>query len=218
MAALTRYWLAVLVHSQRYFPPLLFYVVGVVVLTANGTGPLTGAYGSCCAVLFLAALWLTVALIAVEDPVQRAITVVNARSSAKVLAGAVLVAVLGCLSGLVFGLVFPILSGSHPVSGAAIAVGALGQLGAGLTGAAVGLICSRPVVRRPALSLGLAVILAIVAFVANWASPLSELLRQLSSDRAPVRLLGPVAGLTLLAAGMLVVVAAAVQLVTVRRE
>lgn len=218
MVALIRYWLAVLLHSQRYFPPLLFLLVGVVVLTANGAGPLVGAYGSCCAVLFLASLWLTVALISVDDPVQRAITVVNARGPGAVLTGAVLVAVLCCLPALAFGLAFPILSGQHAVGAAAIAVGAVSQLGAGLTGIAIGLVCSRLVVRRPALSLVLAVILAIAAFIVNWASPLSELLRQLASDRSPSRLLGPVTGLTMAAAVLLAVLAAAAQFVAVRRD
>jgi hypothetical protein len=145
-----RYWLAVLLHSQRYFPPLLLFVTGVVVLTDNDTGRLTAMYGACSAVLFLSALWLTVGLIQVDDPVQRAITVVNARSSARVLTAAVLVAVSCCVLCLVFGLVFPLLSGSHQVSADAVAVGAISQLGAGMTGIAVGLLCSRPIVRRPA--------------------------------------------------------------------
>jgi hypothetical protein len=218
VVALMRYWLAVLLHSQRYFPPLLLFVTGVVVLTDNDTGRLTAMYGACSAVLFLSALWLTVGLIQVDDPVQRAITVVNARSSARVLTAAVLVAVSCCVLCLVFGLVFPLLSGSHQVSADAVAVGAISQLGAGMTGIAVGLLCSRPIVRRPAASVALAIILAIVAYVSTWASPLNGLLRLMSSDRTPVHLLGPVGVLAGAGALLLIAVTALTHVVATRRD
>jgi hypothetical protein len=217
MVGLIRYWLAVLLHSQRYFPPVLLFVTGVVVLTANDTGPLIDSYGSAAAVLFLSAIWLTVGLIDVDHPAQRDITVVNARSSTRVLVAVVLVAIVAVAICTVFGLVFPLLSGDHRITAAAVLVGAISQLAAGLTGIAVGLICSRFVVARLAFALPLAIILAVTAYVAPWASPLHALLHDTSGRRPPDQLLGPVGALTAASAALLLVVTALVQAVSTRR-
>jgi len=218
MFALIRYWLAVLLYSQRYFAPLLLFVVGVVVLTSNDRGPLTSSYGSCTALLFPSAVWLTTVLIRADDPVQHDITVVNARSASRVLAAAVLAAVGGSAVGVLFGLVYPIFGGSHQVSVLAVTVGAMSLLCAAVTGVGVGLICSRLVIPRPAVSLGLALILAIICLVSPWASPLNALLLTMSSDRTPAQMVVPVGTLSGLGVLLLIGAATLTHFVGVRRH
>lgn len=213
-----RYWLALLVASQRFFPPLLLEVAGVLLLTVNGTGPIVDAYGSTSAVLFLVSTWLTISLISIEDRSQLAVTTVNGRGAARVLLGAVAVALLAVLVGVAIGLVLPKLTGDFGGGAEAVLVGGIGQFAAGLVGVAVGLVCSRPVIRRTAPALGFAVLLAIAGFSARWLTPLNELLRLLASGRSAGVILVPVAGLAVVAAALVLVVATLVHQVAIRRD
>lgn len=202
-----RYALVLLLRSQRFFAPLLLFVLGVVVLTAGDTGPVLGSFGACAFVLFPAALWITVALIATEDDVARSITVVNAGGAGRVLAGTVAVAVGLCVPAVAFGSAVPVEIGDHAkVPAAAVAAGVLAQLAAGLTGVAAGVMSSRLTVHRPAASLSSA--LALTAFaVALPYSPVRELAQLTESRRPPSQLVGPLL-LALLVASVLVAGAA----------
>ncbi|HWE90505.1 MAG TPA: hypothetical protein VG317_13675 [Pseudonocardiaceae bacterium] len=219
MIGLVRYLLAVLLHSQRYLPALLLYLVALGVLTSDDSGPLVPVYALSAGALFVCGTWLTIALANVPHPVQRAITVVHARGAVPVLVATVLAALLSCAVLAVAGLGFPVLTGGHRVSGAALAVGGLALLACACTAVAVGLLCSRLVIHRPgyALMVALAVVLALL--LVRGLPPVNLLLRLLASDdRRPADLLGPVAGLTGLAVGLLLISATATHIVATRRD
>ena len=90
--ALFRYTMAIMLHSQRYVPPALLFVVCTGIF-ANGaaTQPVVPLFAAMTGVVFACSAWLTVSLVNVEDPVQRAITAVNVG----ILPVAVAVIVLG---------------------------------------------------------------------------------------------------------------------------
>jgi hypothetical protein len=92
------------------------------VSSSNDSGPLSPVYGLCAGALFVCATWFTIALISVEDPAHRAITVVSARHSGRVLLTSVSVAVISCLILAVAGVVLPLLVGTHPVGAADLAL------------------------------------------------------------------------------------------------
>jgi hypothetical protein len=200
MTGLVRYWLAVMTHSQRFFAPMLLFLVGVVTLTTGQSGPLSDPYGTCAGVLFVSALWLTVVTLAAESREQSTVTAVNAGSTWRPLV-ALGGALIGCCVGLlVLGLLLPIVTGHHPLSGAAILAGGLSQLSGALVGIAVGLLCSRLVVPRTSLSVVVAIVLATVVFRVRWATPLYEVLHLNARHQPPTHLVLPVLGLTLLSA------------------
>ncbi len=103
------------------------------------------------------------ALISVEDPAHRAITVVSARSSSRVLLASISVAVISCLILTVVGVVLPSLVGAHTVDVADLALGIEAELTGAGAGIAIGLLCSRLVIRRQGYALVAALALVMVA-------------------------------------------------------
>ncbi|MFG3552697.1 hypothetical protein ACGF7V_35770, partial [Streptomyces sp. NPDC047725] len=77
MIALIRYTFATVLHTQRYLAPLLLFMGLMGVLTVNGSGPLPPAYASSAGALFVCSTWLTIALMSLDDPPQRAIVVIT---------------------------------------------------------------------------------------------------------------------------------------------
>lgn len=97
MIGLIRYTAATMLHSQRYLAPVLLFMAALGVSSSNDSGPLPPIYGLGAGTLFVCATWLTIALISIEDPAHRAIIVVSARHSGKVLLASVSVALISCL-------------------------------------------------------------------------------------------------------------------------
>jgi hypothetical protein len=218
MIALYRYTVVGLLLSQRYLPPTLLFLAALSVGTASDSGPLVRTYSFCVAAMFVCGSWLTVAVVNHEDRIQRSVTIVSAGSTRRALAATVAVAATGCAVLTAIGLALPNLVGSHVITLDALAIGAAAQLAAGLVGVALGLLCSRLVVRKVghALLAALAGILAVL--LAPWTSPVMPLVRLLSSKRPPGELIGPVAVLGLLAAAMLCVSVAITHTIATRRE
>lgn len=218
MTALVRYAFATLIHSQRYLPPALVYLAVVVVTTRADNGPLPPLYAVCSAALLVCAAWLTIALLSTTDPVQRAITVASAGSSARVLAADVVVAVSSALLLGVFGVVLPIVLGFHTVARADIVLAVLAHAACALTGVAVGLPCSRLVIRRVGHSL-LAVLLVLGLLLLVRGLPPANALFLLMADAAHASpVVGPAALLLVVSAALLAGSAVATQAAHVRRE
>ncbi len=218
MIALIRYTFATMLHSQRYLAPVLLFMGIVGVLSSNDDGPLPPAYASCAAALFLCATWFTIALISAEDPTHRAITVVAAGRSSKVLLTSIAVAVLSCLVLAVVGLVFPLLFGNHPVTGVDLFVGIEAQLTCASVGVAIGLLCSRLVMRRQGFALIVALALVMIALFVPGMAPVNALFRLMGTVTESADLVVPVSGF--LAIGVVVLIASgiATQLITTRRD
>ncbi|MEU0032296.1 hypothetical protein [Streptomyces sp. NPDC006335] len=182
MIALFRYTTAVMLHSQRYIPPLLLFVAVAVVFTGSSESvPVAAIYGPVSGVLFVSSVWLTVTLVNVEDPVRRVIVVVHSGRSRSVLVATVLVALATSLlvSGLL--LFLPMVMGDHSISPDDILVGVLAQLTGASTGVAIGLLVSRLVIRRTGYSLVTALVLMSIISFSQGLPPINRLIRLLAN-------------------------------------
>ncbi|MGH3854050.1 MAG: hypothetical protein ACRDR6_11245 [Pseudonocardiaceae bacterium] len=218
MSALIRYSFATMLHSQRYVAPVLLFMGIVGVLSSNDAGPLAPVYATCAAAMFVCATWLTIALISVDDSTHRAITVVSAGNSVRVLSATVAVAALSCLVLAVAGLVFPLLVGEHTVTALALFVGTEAQLTCAAAGIAIGLICSRLVMRRQGYSVIVALALIMIALLVPGLAPVNAMFKLMSTVTEPTELLVPVSGFLAIALVLLTVSAIATQCLTTRRD
>lgn len=220
MIALLRYTLAVMLHSQRYLPPLMLFIGVAIMFTGSAdVGPVAPIYGVVAGVLFACSTWLTVVLVNAEDPGRRSITVVNIGRSRSVLIANVLVALAVCLLVAAPLLGVPTLVGNHTITLTDILVGLLAQLTGACTGVAIGLAVSRLVIRRPGHSLLAALALvAFFLFIKDF-PPINPMIRLLvnSSDATPDLL-----SLTAMHAGIAIAILIAslsfTQFVAVRRD
>jgi len=127
-------------------------------------------------------------------------------SSLRVLAVTVAVVVTWCLPLLVIGLVYPIVTGKHEITPGDLAVSAAAQLGAALVGMAIGLLCSRLVIRRIGIAMLTAAAAILVVLLLRWVSPIRQIMTVLSNDKpagtnaGPLTLLAVLSGAILLAA------------------
>jgi hypothetical protein len=218
LIALIRYSLAVVLHSQRYLAPLLLFTGLMGVLTVNGSGPLPPAYASSGGALFVASTWLTVALLSLDSAPQRAIVTVTAGRSWRVLLGSIATVLLSCLPLMVFGLLFPLWAGSYDVRPVDLLLGTVAQLTCALTGAGIGVVCSRPVLRRQGYTMVAALALVMVTLFSPGLPPVNRLFRLMAESSDSAELLGPALGMLGVSAILLVLCAAVAQYVTTRRD
>lgn len=218
MIALIRYTSATMLHSQRYLAPALLFMAAVGVSSSNDSGPLPPTYGLCAAALFVCATWFTIALISIDDPIHRAITIVSARHSGKVLLSSISVAGISCLVLTVVGLVLPLLVGTHTVEAADLVLGIEAELTGAAVGIAIGLLCSRLVIRRQGYALIVALGLVMAVLFARDLSPINVLLRLMANTTKSSDLVAPIGGLLAIAAVILVFSSIATQFVATRKE
>jgi hypothetical protein len=216
--ALFRYTFSILLHSQRYLPPTLVFLALLAILTSSDSGPILPVYAVSAGLVFVCSTWLTVTLINIEEPVSRAIVVVNARTSRKVLAAAVLVALAASLFLTVIGLYYPLVSGKHTLSATDLLIGTEAQLTCAFVGIAVGLLTSRLVIGRPGYSLVVALGLVLTLLLVKWIPPVHPLLSLLDGNRRAGDLLGPVTAFGAVGILVLLAGAAGTQYVSVRRD
>lgn len=218
MIALIRYTSATMLHSQRYLAPVLLFMAALGVLSSNDSGPLAPIYGLCAGTLLVCATWFTIALISIEDPAHRAITVVSARHSGKVLLASVSVAVISCLVLAVVGVLLPLLTGTHTVDTADLVLGIEAELTGAAMGIAIGLLCSRLVIRRRGYALIVALALAMAVLFVRGLPPVNVLLRMMANATTSADLVVPAGGLLAIAAGILVASSIATQFISTRKE
>jgi hypothetical protein len=210
VTALYRYLLADLIRGQRYLPPLVAFGVVVVVGSRGDGGPLLPLYGLWTGAMLVCSVWLTMVVLADEDPVQERITIVNAPRRWHPLAAAVALTLSFCLLLTIVGLVFPLVVGVRLVSAADLLVGGVSQLAAACMGATVGMFCSRKVIPRPGYAL-LSAALLVLALLLVRRIPLVNALIQLLAEGDRAAALGPqvaaigAASIALLAGGIAVV-------------
>ncbi|MFF2012779.1 ABC transporter [Streptomyces sp. NPDC058195] len=184
MTALVRYQAALLTRSQRWLAPVLLYAAFVV--TGVGWGqPVLDSLGYAAAGLLPVTAWLVQLCATQEPPAARTVTAAAVGSPRAHLAS--LLAGLGC-AGLLGALVIPVvLLVSRPAGAdgsvrvATLSAGAAGLLATAccvLTGAAVGALCTRPLLRRRGWRLAGTVLLALSALVADG-SPANTAVRGL---------------------------------------
>lgn len=177
MIATTRYNLALLGHSQRYLPPVLAFLAVLALQYTDHSVPLLPEFAVSAGALLVAACWLTVALLDIEDPTQRLITLSHTRRLGPVLAGAVLT-VLGCAVVLaVVSEVWAVLEHHHGTA-RELGFGMVAHLACACTGIAIGLPCSRLLVNR----IGWTVVAALAALVVVLLAPWIPLVHPLVSE------------------------------------
>ncbi|MER5541320.1 hypothetical protein ACWD4N_07030 [Streptomyces sp. NPDC002586] len=219
MIALIRYTFATVLHTQRYVAPLLLFMGLLGVLTVNGSGSLPPAYASSAGALFVCSTWLTVALMSLDEPAQRAIVVVaSGGRSLKVLLAAIGTALLSCLVLMVFGLLFPLWMGRYHVTMGDLLLGVEAQFTTALVGIGIGVLCSRLVFRRQGYAVVSAVALVMAALFAKGMSPVNRLFTLMSTTSQATKLLVPAGAMLAIAAVILVACTAVTQFVATRRE
>ncbi|MGW3960388.1 hypothetical protein ACWED2_11250 [Amycolatopsis sp. NPDC005003] len=183
MLAMTRYYLALLGHSQRYLPALLAYLALCVILYADPHSPPLPLFGISAGGLLVVSCWLTIALLDIEDPVQRLVTLSHARRWRRMITGAV-VTVLAC--SLVLTAITEVWSAlkSFKIQPAALGIGLLAHLACAVLGIAIALPCSRLLVHRIGWTVLAAVITLVVVLLAKI--PLVHPLLHALTDEEPV--------------------------------
>ncbi|MET9599398.1 ABC transporter [Streptomyces sp. NPDC006459] len=203
MTALLRYQGALLLRSQRWLAPLITYAAFVAAGIRPGD-PALDSLGFAAAGLVPVTAWLVRICVTGEPDAARDCTAAAA-GPVRVHTAALLTALAGALLAGAAAAATALLIGDRAgagTGGAALA-GALAVAACALTGAAVGALCSRPLVRRR----GYAVLAGTLGSLAAWLlapSPahgaVSALVSAAHSGTAPLPLL-PLAGALLLAAG-----------------
>ncbi|MFE9390780.1 hypothetical protein [Streptomyces sp. NPDC006784] len=218
MIALIRYTFATVLHTQRYVAPLLLFAGLLGVLTVNGSGALSFAYASSAGALFICSTWLTVALMSLDEPAQRAIVVVaSGGRPLRVLLASIGTALLSCGALMVVGPVLPLWLGRYDVTLRGLVLGVEAQLTCALVGTAIGVLCSRAVFARQGYALVSAVALVMLALLPKGMPPVNRLFTLMSTTPDPTGLLAPAGGMLALAAVLLVAAAALTHFVAVRR-
>jgi hypothetical protein len=197
---------------------VLLFLAALFIFTSKDNGPLVPVWALSSAAVFVCATWLTVAIVNAEDPVQRSVTIVNAGGSGRVLVASVWVAFGWLVLLTVIGLTYPLTTGHHPVSPAVFALGAAAELTSGCTGVAVGLLCSRLVIRRTGWS-ALTALAAILAFLlVPHLPPINPVFRLLANGTSAGPLVAPVAGFGAVSVVLLVAATVLTRFVALRRD
>jgi hypothetical protein len=218
--ALFRYTFAILLHSQRYLPPVLLYFLVTSLLVHGDTRqPVAPIFGVMTAATMVLAAWLTVSLIGVEDPVQRTITTVNVGRSRSLLFATAWVVLACCAVLSAILLAVPLVFGFRALTGVDLLAGAEGLFTGACVGIAIGLVTSRLVIRRPGYGLLTTLLLLLVFLLVRWVPPVNPMMNLLTHDVAVTG--DTVVSATAYAAVAVVLVVAAVtvtQLVAARRD
>lgn len=219
MTALVRYTVAVMLHSQRFLPPVLLFLICVGTF-AQGAGvePVVPIFATMTGVAFVCAAWLTIVLVNAEDPVQRAITVVNTGRSLPLLV-AVVVVVLATFAVLIAAvLALPLVLGNQRLHVVELVVGGLALLTGASFGVAVGLPTSRMVIRRQGYALMTTLILLLVFLLFRGLPPVNAVIVLLTQEgSAPADMLLPGLLYAVLAAAALAGSTAVTHLIIERR-
>jgi hypothetical protein len=170
---------------------LLFLVAEAVLDTTSGS--VLPTYAASATLLLFIATWLTISVLETEDPLQSDITVVTAGSQTLVRASKLLGAFAIVVGLGAAGMIGPPLASSLGVPGSYIAAGAVAHLVTGLTGVALGALCSRPIIQRTGWALFTALIVDFADIVIPYGVPTRQVL-VLFNETPPAHL-----GLTMLA-------------------
>nr|WP_202451711.1 hypothetical protein [Streptomyces sp. SID4948] len=203
--------------SQRYLASLLLFVGLLVVLVSDDSGPLASSYGAAAGAMLVCSTWLTIAVMGLEDHPHRAVLTVSAGGSLRVLLGSIGAALLWCLLLAVAGLWLPLLLGTHTLVPADLVVGLEAQLTCAFTGIAIGLLCSRQVVRRRGHALALALVLLLGVLLVKGLPPVNVLLTTLATSSGSAAALGSTSAMLAVSAAVLAAGAAVTQAVSVRK-
>jgi hypothetical protein len=161
--------------TQRWLAPVVS--VGVVVaVVSTQTGSLLPTYAILATALLFIGTWLTVVIVNNEDPVQGTITEACAGSQARVRLAKLIFSFLFCTALGVLAIVPPVFISSGGVRSNALLAGVSAQAIAALGAVGLGALCSRPIVRRHALSVLLGILVCLGTILIPDGVPSRQLL------------------------------------------
>lgn len=171
MTALLRYQISLLLHSQRWLPPILLYGTYLAVGVQAGQ-PVLDALGYAAAALLPVTAWLVRICVTQEPDAARAVTAAATGTHrahlAALLAATVFAGVLAAVGTLIVLVISEPLNADHTVEVPLLPAGSAGLLAAAvclLLGLAVGALCSRPLLRRRGWSIAVNAVVALAALV-----------------------------------------------------
>jgi hypothetical protein len=174
--ALVHYTLRDFVRSHRFLPPLVVFGVVLAVLYAVHPTPVLSSYGATALAMYPLGAWYTAALLGAEDPVQRQVTIVNSGGAGRVYLAKVGTAALVLSPLVLIALLLPAALGflelpAHQSLLPYLGLGLLAHAVAGLTGVALGVLWSPPMVQRTGYTLGGILLCLVVTVAFNRLAP-----------------------------------------------
>ncbi|MFD6989455.1 ABC transporter [Streptomyces sp. NPDC059943] len=213
MTALFRYHTAMLLRSQRWLPPVLLYAIFLAVGVRSGE-PVLDSLGVAAAALLPVAAWLVRICVTQEPDAARAVTAAASGMPrahlAALLAAMACAGALGVVGTVVVTAISDPRSSDHLVAVAPLPAGTAGLLAALvclLTGATVGALFSRPLLRGRGWSLAAISLFALLALVTTGSPAKAAVTGLVTGSRTGVI---HTPGLSLAAAALVASVAAAV--------
>jgi hypothetical protein len=182
MVNLIRYVGADALSSQRWVAPVLAFFVALALINANSS-PLLATYGASVACLLPVGVWLSIVVVAGEDPIQAAITTATVGSDVRVRMAKILTAGAGCALLAVLATVTPLLAQNfpEPFHLAQAVAGLAGLLLVSAAAAAVGSV-GVGAIRRAGWAFLAAVTLCLADVVVAGAPPTRALLELFDGD------------------------------------
>ncbi|MGW1658283.1 ABC transporter [Streptomyces atratus] len=173
MTALLRYQTALLIRSQRWLAPVLLYAAFLGIGVQSGQ-PVLDSLGYAAAGLLPVTAWLVQLCVNQEPPAARTVTAAVAGSPrvhlASLLAAVGCAGLLGTAATLIVLLISKPASADNAVRVPLLPAGLAGLLAAVccvLLGAAVGALCTRPLLHRRGWSVATTVLAALLALVTS---------------------------------------------------
>lgn len=190
MTALVRYTLHDFVRSHRFLPPLIVFAMVFAVLYAVHPTPVLSSYGATALSMYPLGAWCTAVLLGAEDPVQRQVTIVSSggpvRSHlAKMLGAGLLMSPLILIALLVPPALGLLDLPEHQTILPYLGLGLLAHGVAALTGIALGLVWSPPVVRRAGYTFGGILLCLVLSVPLNRVAPPLTATRAMRDGAAP---------------------------------
>jgi hypothetical protein len=166
---LAAYLLAVFLRSHRYFPPLLVFLIGLMLLYAARPNPVMGSYAASSVLVYFVSAWFGAGFCGAIGEAQEHIAAVHAGSVRKYLAGKTMAVITcGWLISLA-AVVYPVAAGSfdEPVRAGDWLTALLAHVELSLLGGLAALLLSQPIIRKGSLAAASLLLVLMLSVVRN---------------------------------------------------
>ncbi|CQR56295.1 hypothetical protein [Paenibacillus riograndensis] len=169
MRALMVYLLRSYTISQRYFGPVAGTIIAVLILYSYTPNPVMNSYAATAIILFAGSAWLGLSFLNHEHPVQRQVSIVQARSKMRYNLGTLLTLGLFILLLALLIVIFPVVTGKfdEPAGLYRMTLAFAGHFLLGLLGTAVSLYLQASWVPKTSYAAGLLLTVLIISIGAN---------------------------------------------------
>ncbi|QQZ60075.1 hypothetical protein JI735_26535 [Paenibacillus sonchi] len=169
MRALMVYLLRSYTVSQRYFGPIAGTIIAVLILYSYTPNPVMNSYAATAIILFAGSAWLGLSFLNHEHPVQRQVSIVQARSKMRYNLGTLLTLGLFILLLALLIVIFPVFTGKfdEPAGLYRMTLAFAGHFLLGLLGTAVSLYLQASWVPKTSYAAGLLLTVLIISIGAN---------------------------------------------------